>query len=68
MAVLCDKSQIAAVVVPVFLTVVKHVFFLIFDMGIITDVALDPYTSHGQDGLELGVLGLWYGFGFHAPP
>ncbi len=21
------------------------------DMGVITDVALDPYTSHGQDGL-----------------
>ena len=21
------------------------------DLGVITDVALDPYTSHGQDGL-----------------
>lgn len=24
------------------------------DIGIITDVALDPYTSHGQDGLMVG--------------
>ena len=22
-----------------------------YDVGIITDVALDPYTSHGQDGI-----------------
>ena len=21
------------------------------ELGVITDVALDPYTSHGQDGL-----------------
>jgi porphobilinogen synthase len=28
------------------------------DLGVITDVALDPYTSHGQDGLidELGYI------------
>ncbi|WP_421724092.1 porphobilinogen synthase [Bauldia sp.] len=24
------------------------------DVGVITDVALDPYTSHGQDGLMVG--------------
>ncbi|MCP4386072.1 MAG: porphobilinogen synthase [Hyphomicrobiales bacterium] len=24
------------------------------DIGVITDVALDPYTSHGQDGLMVG--------------
>ena len=23
------------------------------DLGVMTDVALDPYTSHGQDGLSL---------------
>ncbi len=25
-----------------------------FDLGLVTDVALDPYTSHGHDGLLLG--------------
>jgi porphobilinogen synthase len=22
------------------------------EIGVLTDVALDPYTSHGQDGLD----------------
>ncbi|MFL2551678.1 MAG: porphobilinogen synthase [Arenicellales bacterium] len=32
-------------------TVVSALREAVPDMGIITDVALDPYTSHGQDGL-----------------
>ena len=32
-------------------TVVSALREVVPDMGIITDVALDPYTSHGQDGL-----------------
>ena len=30
------------------------------DLGVITDVALDPYTSHGQDGLIETVRGIGY--------
>ena len=32
-------------------TAVKHLKKQLPELGIITDVALDPYTSHGQDGL-----------------
>jgi porphobilinogen synthase len=36
---------------------IKEVKNAVPDMGIITDVALDPYTSHGQDGvLENGQI------------
>lgn len=31
--------------------VVKHLKQSFPDLGVITDIALDPYTSHGQDGL-----------------
>src|SRR3546814_18366314 len=24
------------------------------ELGVLTDVALDPYTSHGQDGVKIG--------------
>jgi porphobilinogen synthase len=34
--------------VPRVITALKREFP---DLGVITDVALDPYTSHGQDGL-----------------
>lgn len=30
---------------------IKEIKKVVPDMGVITDVALDPYTSHGQDGL-----------------
>lgn len=30
---------------------VRHIKKMHPDMGVITDVALDPYTSHGQDGV-----------------
>jgi porphobilinogen synthase len=34
--------------IPTFVKALKHRFP---ELGIVTDIALDPYTSHGQDGL-----------------
>lgn len=31
--------------------IIRDIKHYISDMGVITDVALDPYTSHGQDGI-----------------